>query len=81
MTRPPAAGKQPDRASIPASRAAVLDAVRTAAVRRRRADSEQCRQRVLDVLAAMRKSRQALSDAEITRRACVNPSTSSATAT
>ncbi len=44
-----------------------------AAVQRRRADSEQYRQRVLTVLAAMRRSRQGLSDAEITRRAAVNP--------
>ncbi|WP_327373080.1 hypothetical protein OG393_03565 [Streptomyces sp. NBC_01216] len=57
---------------IPARRAEVLDAGRAAAVQRRRADSEQCRQRVLAVLAAMRKSRQALSDAEITRRVAVN---------
>ncbi|MEV0443531.1 hypothetical protein AB0I84_10665 [Streptomyces spectabilis] len=57
----------------PARRAAALDAGRAAAVQRRRADSEQCRQRVLDVLTAMRRSHQSLSDAEITRRARVNP--------
>ncbi|TRO57082.1 hypothetical protein [Streptomyces sp. IB201691-2A2] len=51
----------------------VLDAGRAAAARRRRADSERCRQRVLDVLATMRRSRTPLSDAEITRRAEVNP--------
>lgn len=73
MTRPAAPRRQPGQATIPASRAEVLDAGRAAAVQRRRADSEQCRQRVLIVLAAMRKSRQALSDAEITRRAGVNP--------
>ncbi|MFH9821451.1 hypothetical protein [Streptomyces sp. NPDC017230] len=73
MTRPAAPRKQTRRATVPAGRAEVLDAGRAAAVRRRRADSEQCRQRVLAVLAAMRKSRQALSDAEITRRAAVNP--------
>ncbi|MFJ8158497.1 hypothetical protein [Streptomyces sp. NPDC094468] len=73
MTRPAAPLKQPGQATIPASRAEVLDAGRAAAVERRRADSERCRQRVLDVLATMRKSRQALSDAEITRRAAVNP--------
>lgn len=73
MTRPAAPLKQPGQATIPASRAEVLDAGRAAAVQRRRSDSEQCRQRVLTVLAAMRKSRQALSDAEITRRAAVNP--------
>lgn len=54
-------------------RRAALDAGRAAAVRQRRADSERCRQKVLDVLAAMRKSRTPLSDAEITRRAGVNP--------
>ncbi|MEU2402603.1 hypothetical protein ABZ767_31085 [Streptomyces pseudogriseolus] len=73
MTRPTASRKQSRQAPSPASRIEVLDAGRAAAVRRRRADSEQCRQRVLDVLATMRKSRQALSDAEITRRAAVNP--------
>ncbi|AUA07973.1 hypothetical protein GTZ89_46155 [Streptomyces sp. SID8382] len=73
MTRPAAPRKQPGQATIPASRAEVLDAGRAAAVQRRRADSEQCRQRILTVLAAMRKGRQALSDAEITRRAAVNP--------
>lgn len=73
MTRLAAPRTQPGRAPIPASRVEVLDAGRAAAVRRRRADSEQCRQRVLNVLAAMRKSRQALSDAEITQRAAVNP--------
>ncbi|MGW3954681.1 hypothetical protein ACWEKM_27960 [Streptomyces sp. NPDC004752] len=54
-------------------RATVLDAGRQAAAARRRADSEACRQRVLDVIAGMRKTRKALSDAEITRRAAVNP--------
>ncbi|WP_143074923.1 hypothetical protein [Streptomyces mangrovisoli] len=49
------------------------DAGRQAAAARRRADSEACRQRVLDVIAGMRKTRRALSDAEITRRAAVNP--------
>jgi hypothetical protein len=73
MTRPAAPRKQPPEATIPASRAEVLDAGRAAAVQRRRANSEQCRQRVLDVLATMRKRRQALSDAENTRRAAVNP--------
>ncbi|MFF2936254.1 hypothetical protein [Streptomyces mirabilis] len=68
MTRPAASRKQPGQATIPAGRVEVLDAGRAAAVQRRRADSEQCRQRVLAVLAAMRKSRQALSDAEITLR-------------
>lgn len=51
---------------------AALDVGRAAAVRQRRADSQRCRQKVLDVLAAMRKSRTPLSDAEITRRAGVN---------
>lgn len=54
-------------------RATVLDAGRQAAAARRRADSQACRQRVLDVIAGMRKTRRALSDAEITRRAEVNP--------
>ncbi|MCQ1581214.1 hypothetical protein [Streptomyces parvus] len=57
----------------PARSTAALDAGRAAAVQRRRADSEQCRQRVLDVLTAMRRNHQSLSDAEITRRARVNP--------
>ncbi|MDQ0904056.1 hypothetical protein QFZ22_000041 [Streptomyces canus] len=60
-------------ADIKPARTAVLDAVRAAAARRRRADSERCRQRVLDVLATMRRSRTLLSDVEITRRAEVNP--------
>ncbi|MEV8597352.1 hypothetical protein [Streptomyces sp. NPDC052012] len=51
----------------------MLEAGRAAAARRRRADSERCRQRVLDVLTTMRKSRTPFSDAEITRRAEVNP--------
>ncbi|MEU2769869.1 MULTISPECIES: hypothetical protein [Streptomyces] len=54
-------------------RATVLDAGRQAAAARRRADSEACRQRVLDVIAGMRKTRRPVSDAEITRRAEVNP--------
>lgn len=58
---------------IRSTRTVVLDAGRAAAVQQRRSDSEHCRQRVLDVLAAMRKSRISLSDAEITRRAGVNP--------
>ncbi|MFF0584362.1 hypothetical protein ACFYWD_00085 [Streptomyces sp. NPDC003781] len=49
-----------------------MDAGRQAAAARRRADSEACRQRVLDVIAGMRKTRGPLSDAEITRRAAVN---------
>lgn len=73
MTRPAIPRKQPSQATVPAARVEVLDAGRAAAVRRRRADSEQCRQRVVTVLAAMRKNRQVLSDAEITRRAAVNP--------
>lgn len=55
------------------TRTAALDGGRAAAIRRRRAESERCRQNVLDVLAAIRKSRTPLSDAEITRRAGVNP--------
>jgi hypothetical protein len=54
-------------------RTAVLDAGRAAAVERRRSDSERCRQDVLGVLAAMRKNRTPLSNAEIARRAGVNP--------
>ncbi|MER7582311.1 hypothetical protein [Kitasatospora sp. NPDC097691] len=54
-------------------RVAALDAGRQAAAARRRADSEACRQRVLDVIAGMRKTRKPVSDAEITRRAEVNP--------
>ncbi|KUN76619.1 hypothetical protein [Streptomyces griseoruber] len=56
-----------------AGRTAALDAGRQAAAARRRADSEACRQRVLAVIAGMRKTRGPLSDAEITRRAAVNP--------
>jgi hypothetical protein len=57
----------------PDSRRSVLDAGRAAAATRRRADSEACRQRVVDVLTSMRRGRTPLSDAEITRRAGVNP--------
>ncbi|MFF2131677.1 hypothetical protein ACFVW1_41230 [Streptomyces olivochromogenes] len=60
-------------AGIRSARTAVLDAGRAAAARRRRADSERCRQRVRTILATMRTSRTPLSDAEITRRADVNP--------
>lgn len=55
------------------ARTSALEAGREAAVARRRADSEKCRRRVLDVIAGMRKTRAPLSDAEITRRAGVNP--------
>jgi hypothetical protein len=55
------------------TRTAILDGGRAAAVQQRRSDSERCRQRVLDVLATMRRSRTSLSNAEITRRAGVNP--------
>jgi hypothetical protein len=55
------------------ARSLVLDAGRAVAVQRRRSDSERCRRRVLDVIAGMRKARTLLSDAEITRRAGVNP--------
>jgi hypothetical protein len=55
------------------TRAAVLDAGRAAAVQLRRAHSERCQQRVLDIIARMRTSRTPLPDAEITRRAGVNP--------
>ncbi|MCX4502193.1 hypothetical protein OG944_04005 [Streptomyces anulatus] len=54
-------------------RAAVLDAGRQSAVARRRSDSERCRRRVLDVITSMRRACTPLSDAEITRRAEVNP--------
>ncbi|MEU3136998.1 hypothetical protein ABZ691_30045 [Streptomyces sp. NPDC006854] len=54
-------------------RSAVLDAGRKAAAVRRRSDSERCRRRVLDVITGMRRARTPLSDAEITRRAEVNP--------
>jgi hypothetical protein len=49
-------------------RAASLDAGQRAAAVRRRADSEACRQRVLDVIAGTRKTRKPLSE-----RAEVNP--------
>lgn len=67
---------EPEDRGIPdnrRTRTVVLDAGRAAAVQQRRSDSARCRQRVLDVLAAMRKSRIPLSDAEITRRAGVHP--------
>lgn len=73
MTHPAGPRSQAGQAPIPVRQAEALDDGRAAATQRRRADSEQCRQRVLDVLAAMRESRQALTDAEITRRATVNP--------
>jgi hypothetical protein len=60
-------------ASAEAARAGALEAGREAAVARRRADSEKCRRRVLDVITGMRKTRTPLSDADITRRAGVNP--------
>lgn len=63
----------PPSKGLAAGRAAALDAGRQAAAARRRADSEACRQRVLAVIAGMRKSRRPVSDAEITRRAAVNP--------
>jgi hypothetical protein len=70
------AAGEPEAHNPPGSkrtRTAVLDGGRAAAVQQRRTESERCRQRVLDVLAQMRKSRAPLSDAEITRRASVNP--------
>lgn len=70
MTRPPA---QEMSAASRAGRANTLDAGREAAVARRRADSEKCRRRVLEVIAGMRRTRTPLSDTEITRRAEVNP--------
>ncbi|WP_329296135.1 hypothetical protein [Streptomyces sp. NBC_01455] len=60
-------------ASAGPARASALEAGREAAVARRRADSEKCRRRVLNVIAGMRKTRTPLSDADITRRARVNP--------
>ncbi|MFF3489085.1 hypothetical protein ACFYXC_38465 [Streptomyces sp. NPDC002701] len=63
----------PAAKDLAAGRAAALDAGRQAAAALRRADSEACRQRVLAVIAGMRTSRRPVSDAEITRRAAVNP--------
>jgi hypothetical protein len=60
-------------ASAGPARASALEAGREAAVARRRADSEKCRRHVLDVIVGMRKTRTPLSDADITRRAAVNP--------
>ncbi|WP_369253750.1 tyrosine-type recombinase/integrase [Streptomyces sp. R35] len=68
--RPPQA--PPGTASKPI-RKNTLDAGRLAAAARRRADSQACRRRVLDIIAGMRTTRIPLSDAEITRRAAVNP--------
>jgi hypothetical protein len=53
-------------------RGQVLQVGRDAAVARRRADSQRCRDRVAEVIEAMRRTRTTLSDAEITRRARVN---------
>jgi hypothetical protein len=53
-------------------RQTVLNAGRQAAVQRRRADADACRTRVEEVIAAMRRRKQALSDTEITKRAGVN---------
>ena len=53
-------------------RGQVLQAGRDAAVARRRADSQRCRDRVAEVIEAMRRTHTPLSDAEITRRARVN---------
>jgi hypothetical protein len=54
------------------ARREILDTGRAAAVDRRRADSQRCRSRVADVIAAMQQARISLTDAEITRRAGVN---------
>jgi len=53
-------------------RGQILQSGRDAAVARRRADSQRCRDRVVQVIETMRRSRTPLSDAEITRRAGVN---------
>jgi hypothetical protein len=53
-------------------RGEILDSGRSAAIARRRADSQRCRSRVTDVIAAMQQARTPLTDAEITRRARVN---------
>jgi hypothetical protein len=51
----------------------VLDTGRQLAAARRRADSQRCRERVTAVIGQMLRQRVVLSDAEITRRAEVNP--------
>ncbi|MBE1584026.1 hypothetical protein ACFPOI_28580 [Nonomuraea angiospora] len=58
-------------ADMPA-REEILNAGRDAAIARRRAESQRCRDRVSAVIATMRRTRTPLSDAEITRRAQVN---------
>lgn len=54
------------------TRREILETGRAAAAARRRADSQRCRNRVAEVIDAMRRTRTPLSDAEITRRARVN---------
>jgi hypothetical protein len=53
-------------------RGEILENGRSAAIARRRADSQRCRSRVADVIAAMQQACTPLTDAEITRRARVN---------
>jgi hypothetical protein len=55
------------------NRSQVLRTGREAAFSRRRADSKRCRDRVTVVIEQMQRARTPLSDAEITRRAQVNP--------
>jgi hypothetical protein len=66
-----AASNNASAATAP-DRGQVLRAGRDAAVARRRADSQRCRDRVAEVIEAMQRTRAPLSDAEITRRARVN---------
>jgi hypothetical protein len=54
------------------TRGQILDTGRAAAAARRRADSQRCRNRVAEVIEAMRRTRTPLTDTEITRRAGVN---------
>lgn len=61
----PAAAVEPDRGQV-------LQEGRDAAIARRRADSQRCRDRVAEVIETMRRTRTPLSDAAITRRARVN---------
>lgn len=59
-------------AAVQPDRGQVLQEGRDAAIARRRADSQRCRDRVAEVIEMMRRTRIPLSDAEITRRARVN---------
>jgi hypothetical protein len=60
-------------AAVQPDRGQVLQEGRDAAIARRRADSQRCRDRVAEVIEMMRRTRTPLSDTEITRRARAPP--------